>query len=352
MRSVVIDHLDIDWFRSTYAQTPPLGDPPSSTDDVTEITERILRVLNDPRFRKGEPWHIDHPESLVRRQVRASVRAGRQIEMILPSFAGRPHNPAAHRRVAPDLSELYALLRLDDVSRAVQAVYEPGLRFTIVLDGRAYRPFYGYSDAEGLNYGARLEDLISMLGAADRLHLVDLADIVAEHSDQLRSVDESVRSEVSSWWCSENLGPLVSALRQGTETTAISIALIELSKQDGLGDLDVRELLTEAQRIVAKRAEHTAFEYAVLMTKLKRIDLFGQTFPQAARGTVHPKPDQYSPRMTGPLTSISPWHGVAIIEPDGQIVTRYESHVFADPDAHVAVFVHGDDAPLYYRYEK
>ncbi|XXM90606.1 L-tyrosine/L-tryptophan isonitrile synthase family protein [Clavibacter nebraskensis] len=100
-------------------------------------------MMNEERFRKGPshfPWDASGD---VLRRVADAIRCGRPVKVVLPSFAGRPHNPAAHRRVAPDLGELYALQLLKNISDAVSVVYAPGVLFTLVLDGRAYRPFYG-----------------------------------------------------------------------------------------------------------------------------------------------------------------------------------------------------------------
>lgn len=47
--------------------------------------------------------------------------------------------------------------------------------------------------------------------------------------------------------------------------------------------------------------------------------------------------------------SSSAWHGVAVLEPRGRIVTRYESLVYQEPAEHTAVFIEGDDAPFFYR---
>lgn len=346
IRSEVIERFDYEEFRNDFGLGRVQPCRPGAARDVAQA---VLDVLNDPTFRRGEERHVTEPTSRFLRQLRSTTAEGRHLELLLPSFAGRPHNPAAHRRVAPDLSEAYALLRLSDISRAVGAVYPPGLSFRLVLDGRAYRKFYGYSDAEGLTYGPRIHDLISSLGAENEITTVDLHDILNTNQIPLAQIDSEVRAAVAHAWEACDFSALVTALRQGTETTAISAALIDLYKSGQSSSLDIRAFFDEAERITTERARHTAFEYAVLMTKLKRLDLLQRSFPDALRATVHPKPGQYSPRLTDPATLVSPWHGVAVLEPHGRIVTRYESLVYQEPDEHTAVFIEGDDAPFFYR---
>lgn len=311
----------------------------------------IVGVLNHPRFRKGREADVLDPLGDALRKIDRVVRTGAPVEIVLPSFAGRPHNPAAHRRVSPDLGELYALQLLKNISDAVKLVYPPGVLFTLILDGRAYRPFYGYSDDEALTYGTDLERLIGMLGARGQLRTVDLHDLIAARRSELDAMDTEVRHTVRAVWRSPAFAAredLVQALRQGTNTVAISSALSELYKSGRWSGVDLEAFFTEAETITRERAEHTAFEYAVLMTKLKAADVIGAAFWGALRGTVHPKAGQYSPRIADPGTMISPWHGVGIARQDGRISTEYEAVVYQDFEQYRAVFVAGDEAPFYY----
>jgi L-tyrosine isonitrile synthase len=313
--------------------------------------EAVLSVINDRQFRKGPEANARHASGFALRKIAQAIRTGSPIEIVLPSFAGRPHNPAAHRRVAPDLGELYALQRLKNISDAVRGFYEPGIVFTLILDGRAYRPFYGYSDQEAMAYGPNLERQIDLLGARGQIRTVDMHDLMASRRDELEGIDSLVRHEVRRAWDSGEYlfkEHLIHALRQGTETTPISAALVELYKSGSANRIDVVSFFREAENVITERAEHTAFEYAVLMTKLRKVNLIGTAFRHALRGTVHPKLGQYSPQLADPSTTISPWHGVAIVRRDLRIVTEYESVVYEEFDSHTAVFVSGDEAPFFY----
>lgn len=344
IRSRTIPRFDVDSFQAAHG----LGD---WSPQGGRTPEGVLTILNDPVFRKGPEANVRHPSGGALRLIERSMSAERPIEIVVPSFAGRPHNPAAHRRVSPDLGELYALQKLKNISDAIKTVYPPGVVFSLLLDGRAYRPFYGYSDDEGMPYGANLQRQIELLGARADIRTIEMHDLMTSRARELESIDQQTRHEVRVAWDSGAMRErpaLVRALRQGTETTAISAALIELYKTGTYTEVDLHRLFAEAERVLAHRAEHTAFEYAVLMTKLRKINLIGDAFRGAIRGTVHPKPGQYSARLADPRTRISPWHGVAIQHQDGSIVTQYEAMVYQDFDTFTAVFVHGDEAPFYY----
>lgn len=174
---------------------------------------------------------------------------------------------------------------------------------------------------------------------------------MSARASELSDIDERVRSSISEKWTDKSFpqrAHLIRALRQGTETTAISSALIEMYKSGDSFPISVQDFADQAELIVQERAEHTAFEYAVLMTKLRELDVIGRAFPQAIRGTVHPKPGQYAPILKNVRTIISPWHGVAILTASGEIVTEYESMIFQEFERFRAVYIYGDEAPFYY----
>lgn len=345
--STTLRRFDVESFRSTHGLQGVRFHPSRGS-----VAEQVLTVMTDPEFLVGPPDLPLDPEGTVRRRVERSVRLGEAVEVVLPSFAGRPHNPAAHRRVAPDLGELYALQLLINIDDAVQQVYPPGLVFTLLLDGRAYRPFYGYSDDEAVPYAGNLQQLIDLLGARGRLRLVDLQDLLTARTDEFAAIDDHVRRVVREHWDDPRFtqrDDLVRALRQGVETTAVSAALIEAYKSGDLETIDGNALLREAAEIVGERAEHTAFEYAVLMTGMRELDVIGRAFPTAVRGTVHPKAGQYAPRIKSRSTLISPWHGVAVESADGSIATVYETEIYQEFDRYQSVFLPGDEAPFFYR---
>ncbi|MFZ4842597.1 L-tyrosine/L-tryptophan isonitrile synthase family protein [Mycetocola saprophilus] len=344
--SVTIERFNIEQFQKLHGVQ---GIPTSTSGKA--MRDKIISVLTTSEFLTGPKAHSLDPKYGLLTRVTDAIGEARPIEIVIPSFAGRPHNPAAHRRVAPDLGELYALQLLKNISDTVAKIYAPGAIFTLLLDGRAYRGFYGYSDQEGMPYVRNLRNQIDQLGARGQIDVVEMYDLISARSKELSEIDSRVRNELKARW-SDSLFPqrsnLIRALRQGTETTAISSAFIEIYKAGQYSPTELQGFFRQAEIIVYERAEETAFEYAVLMTKLKELDIIGRAFPRAIRGTVHPKPGQYAPRMKNPKTRISPWHGVAILTKSGEIITEYETLVYQDFECYRAVFIRGDEAPFYY----
>ncbi|MGV0435593.1 hypothetical protein ACUY2R_01150 [Corynebacterium mastitidis] len=121
-----------------------------------------------------------------------------------------------------------------------------------------------------------------------------------------------------------------------------------MHKSGSYKDVDLGKFFNEAEKVTLYRAEKAAFEYTVLLTLMRKVDLISKAFPHAIRGTVHPKPNQYSPIMRHPDTVISPWHGTAIIRQDKSIVTEYEAIIYQKHKKYKAWFIEGDEAPFFY----
>lgn len=348
--SGILPEFDIEAFIKKYSKVSSvLAD--IKGDFGEDIIDNIVKVMEHERFLKRPRGNLLYDGITNWRKIEKAISENRPIEVLIPSFAGRPHNPAAHKRVSPDLGEMHALLHLLDISRAIQEVYSPGMLFTLILDGKIYRPFYGYPHDEAMPYEKNLNAQTDALGASKFLRTVDMWDIYEARRDEVAEIENEVRAYVSGQWNDQDLPArqeLISALRQGVETTPITVALIEMYKSGSYKNMDLDKFFSRAERALVKRAEHAAYEYTVLLTIMRQLDLIPGALPDAIRGTVHPKPNQYSPVMRGSDTVISPWHGVAIMRLDGSIVTEYEAIIYQNPARYKAWFIEGDEAPFFY----
>lgn len=130
---------------------------------MESVAAAIFDILLLDRYRNGpkENALLQREQFLYRLAQR--VAKHEPVEIIIPSFPGRPVNPLTHARTQPDLGEVASFTRLWQISEHVRQVYDPGLCFIISLDGRAYAPFYGYSPESFLPYQKDLHDLIDQL---------------------------------------------------------------------------------------------------------------------------------------------------------------------------------------------
>lgn len=349
----VIERFDFPGFLASHTADLPLGDVvrPASPS-VASVTDAIVDVLTRRDHMRGPVEDVrGNPE--VVGKIERCVADGLPVQVVIPSFPGRPCNPLTHQRVQPDLSEAYAFVRLHRIALDLRAVYEPGVTFVILLDGQVYNPFYGFPVEAEFQYPRDLEAQVRALGVEQTVSFVDLQDLVDERADEFAAVRAEVEPEIRAHW-DDPVNPfrdeLVETMRLGTNTVAVNAAAVQLVKwrDRDADEYQAAKLIRAMQDAVEERARATAFAYMVFLVTLRRMDLIASAFPRAIRGTVHPKPGQYSPWLVHPSTTIAPWHGVAVIRPDGVVNTVYESKLYERHADYRGVYLEGEYTPFYY----
>lgn len=346
----IIDAFDFARLSSSCIPIPTPAEITPQSSDPAGIASAVFDILNLSEYRRGPAEHLADIRDRVLSQIAERITAGQPVRIVIPSFPGRPYNPITHQRVAPDLGEAFAFALLNRISRHVGAVYPPGVQFIICLDGTVYNPFYGYTNEADHQYPVDLQRFIRELDAQDAIAIIDLQDLIDRRHQEFLELRREIRSEVAADWSKEDYksrGDLIETMKMGTNTVALNAAAVYLIKYLDPKQ-DVTELVTRMRAAVDTRARHTAFEYLVFLVTIRRMKLIENAFPDAIRGTVHPKPSQYSPYLVSKSTTIAPWHGVAVLRTDRSIDTVYESEIFSEPHRYTAVYVRGDYTPFYY----
>jgi pyoverdine/dityrosine biosynthesis protein Dit1 len=335
------------WLDGLLAKEPTevdtgLGETPGST------AKAVFELLADDRYRNGPRAHLFTGANPIGALIERAVATDGPVRVVLPSFPGRPVNLLRHTRQQPDLGEAAALARLWQLHLAVSRIHAPGMRWVIVMDGVAYAPFYGYPIQPYAQYQQDLKAMAEQMGVGQAFEFVDLADLIAERQAEFDALYPRVVKEVADLWDDPDYtfrDKLVRAMKLGTNTAPVDAAAVQYVTFPAPESDNVIGRLAEA---LAERASQTAFDYTCLLVTLRRLELFTQRFPGAIRGTVHPKPGQYSPFLVNDRTRIVPWHGVAVMEADASVRSVYEAEILANPDCYQAVFLDGEYTPLFY----
>ncbi|MGH3966041.1 MAG: L-tyrosine/L-tryptophan isonitrile synthase family protein [Pseudonocardiaceae bacterium] len=119
-----------------YLATVAGGWPPQHPRDVEAA---LHRVLTRSRFLKGSRSHF--PLDTAMAQMVPFVQAQQPITILATGFPFKQHdNGLKAAGPWPDLAELGALLRLQELRSAFTALYPPGLRVLVLTDGGYFRP--------------------------------------------------------------------------------------------------------------------------------------------------------------------------------------------------------------------
>jgi len=341
----IIENFDFSGFLQLHTRGLEL---PRPRGDGKPTVDEVLEVLLRPEHCKSPEEHV-RGQSAVIDKIERSIEEGKPIRVVVPSFPGRPCSPLTHQRVQPELSEAYAFVLLHRIALLVQAVHAPGMHFVILLDGKAYNPFYGYTPEAEHQYPRDLQKLVDALGVRDSVSFVDLQDLVDERRDAFEAIRDEILPEIEEHWDEPDDGfrdELIESMRLGTNTVAINAAAVQLLKWSDVPDAP--ELIRAMREAVEERARATAFAYMVFLVTIRRMNLIDTVFPDAVRGTVHPKVGQYSPLLVHPTTKIAPWHGVAVVREDGRVSTVYESKLYEEHDRYRGVYLEGEYTPFFH----
>ncbi|GAB0137642.1 hypothetical protein EsDP_00005899 [Epichloe bromicola] len=146
-----------------------------------DISSRVLAIINQYRLQgsRNDSAKADEGASKFLAMIHSHVRAGNVVPMCLPAFPFKsPNNSAKVLGKLPDRAEELALAHLDGLCQAIQDIYPPGAKLTIISDGLVYNDLLGVPDKDVWNYGQGLRRLAHVKGFS-RIEFSRLRDLVS-----------------------------------------------------------------------------------------------------------------------------------------------------------------------------
>jgi len=111
-------------------------------EKITIIFESSLQYINSQNDKWEEKGKIVFME-----QIKFFINRNLQIQFVLPAF---PFKSANHQNktlsALPDKGEELALQNISNFCEKINSIYEPGVRFIIVSDGRVFADLFKVSD--------------------------------------------------------------------------------------------------------------------------------------------------------------------------------------------------------------
>lgn len=121
---------------------PPVSSIAAELDlPALETAAKVLRIIDRYRLRRSSTATTKADEGALKflALIYSHVKAGDVIPMCLPAFPFKsPNSVSKVMGKLPDRAEDLALAHLNGLCAAVQQVYAPGAKLTIVSDGLVY----------------------------------------------------------------------------------------------------------------------------------------------------------------------------------------------------------------------
>jgi hypothetical protein len=323
---------------------------PPATYDRVDPAELVLGVFTSSAYRKGSlaRAQLDRQRTVLLHTIRRHTAFGRPVGLTLMAFPFKAPNPLkVGARRLPDLAEFAALHRLNQLRQAVQAVYAPGLRVQVILDGAALAPVVGIATDETLAYGRYLHELMRDAGVADFIELHDFLTLL----------------EDGPWNIVAERRRLNRIARIRHDALAGTVAWVNDYRRM-IGMINLRDMPPDAIERVMLQARHgrLSAEYAELdarvraaMVEYRTFDLLiheldprSRHFPLAIHATTQERPGRLAIWIVQRGRSHLPWHGVGAVDERGKVRVGPLSEFAAKGDCE-PVCLAGEDTPFFYR---
>lgn len=281
-------------------------------------SRRILEILLPHRRTESAHRHtaddlgVCFTDQLA--QIRKFVSAGEPITFTLPAFPCKSPNPAKVLGHLPDMGERASLRFLHGLCERVRQVYPPGARILVCSDGHVFADLIKVPDQDVDEYAAALRSMIAE-EAPGSIELFSLADVYGDlgYPEKRRLLTEQFAQSIDSLREEVHVNDDTLRLYRG-----ITRFLVEDTKDPAA--MGSRRTL---QRDCKERA------YGVIQRSRAWSDLVADHHDDSVRLSIHPQPCGAAKLGVALLNIenpwVTPWHSVAVLDPDGDIVLMKRS---------------------------
>lgn len=256
-------------------------------------------------------WHLP--------KILAAVLENRPVTFVLPAFPGKSPNTQKVLGPLPDYAERLSLRFLGQLCRRVRRIYAPGVRFILCSDGRVFSDLVGMKESHVTAYQLEISRLIKELSLPD-ISTFNLDHVYGELSFfQMR--DELMKrygssSELLKHRVRVGKNPLATLEEQ--EANRMYRGITRFLFEDSLFPEQ-----TKSRTALQKEARGKAYD--VIRRSNAWSELIAERFPEAVRLSIHPQPcgaKKLGIRLVGNESWMTPWHGVAVETPSGNVLLK------------------------------
>jgi Pyoverdine/dityrosine biosynthesis protein len=325
-----------------------------ATASTGNVEERLLSIFTGPEVMFGDPSFIEINRTAWLERLAVFTRKGEPIQFVTMAFAYKMPNPLKTNRAAPDLGEALMLRRFAAVLSAIQAVYTPGGRLTILEEGILGR-CQGVDPRRIAAYRTGI-DAIADVAGIDRTHITfhsldDMATAIPNFEARWIHEQERMRE----LW--QQGDP---AVREAHATTTAaqrtSVPTLDYESDVLARAYDPKQqdsALRYVRDYIDKVAHRQFFAYRSLLSLRDSTGYLYNLRPGAIKLTVSPKPENLAVLPINRWSKILPYHGVPWLDAEHRWDIRYFGEM-GELGPLVALHLEGDvdAAPIGYRAPK
>ena len=269
--SIIFEHREV--FNASLLET----NIRTPSKNFRNIGDRILSVLLNSNFRKGNMALIQEFIPLFLEKIKFSVERFAPVCLVLPSVPFKCQNPLStkHSLGFVDLGEYLMFAQFRDLCASIQSIYEPGLEIKILCDGIVYSDIFANGELDQIiAYRENCKRICNALLPNRSISLIDMSDVIATERefnvtrvfifDALRRL-ESKNSEVKIFLDSLKRGMLLNVRFSGFSTNEF-ISIV---------DSPIDQLPTE----IFVTVQNASWLYASFLLTMHWLNVISKIFP-------------------------------------------------------------------------
>lgn len=303
-----------------------------SSDNAVTITEiqprdntpeaiagSVYDLLCDPRIGDKKNKQNNDKQQFID-HLMSEVENRNRLLFVIPGFPFKDQNRfrVPFNSDTPDLAEISFMLRLYRLTQSIYQVHPFGADIVVLTDGDLYHSVFDVDKKDVDQYFKRMINYRNKLNLQATVSFISLKEMI-DRSSEVRIAEnmiEHIEQRLVAFLNNthdENLQHSFAMLKQGmkwnynSKRNNFDVDDATCWKILSSNYSDVEGAAKEAWLKFDEKASKMALHYAAVNLMLKRTNLIQHFFPEAIRGTVHPKPGQFA--LAG--SAAYAWNGIA-----------------------------------------
>jgi hypothetical protein len=311
--------------------------PALAVPDGGTLEDRLLAFFAQPSVVFGDPDWILSLADQWKAGFRHFIERNESMLFTILGFPFKAPVRLKTPRMLPDFGEAVMLKRLNEIGRAIAAVYAPGVRIHVFAEG-AFARLNDIPQADADRYFAALEKMSQDFGFSEHVVLHDLQRTV-EELDGFEKVWTEVSDEIRQ------------RRDRGDEKTVIALrdalpVTFHLMRNEGADDDTLRRAYLNDSS-----AEESVVGYRGFLEARDRVSMLERYAPRGVALTVSPRPGRIGVRPLPAPSDVLPYHGVPVWSPKNQALRiEYYWDLVHEAGKFEPVKLQGDPDPAAFLY--
>ena len=328
----------------------PLQAPIRETPSRGKIAERLLALLTSSAVRKGSLEKMQFAQCFpdLLGAISRCVQADKAVQLTLMAFPFKVPNVAkVGPRRMPDLAELVALARLDQLNAKAKCIYPPGLELHVIQDGSYIGAVFGVTLEEVRCYESYFAQLVGAVGMDRFIRLHDFQALSGVYD--LKRQEAQLHESMAEW---RHGSPDSQEWKNRFSKTLGMINLRSLPAGEVCRLLDhaANGTLPAEYSDLEQQVRTAMLRYHAWDSLLHACDPRAACFPDAIHITTQCRPLRLAIWMVRRGRSLLPWHGVGVVDRNATWRVALAREVLWDP-SYRPVFLPREDTPFFYQQD-